>query len=79
MSETLKTVESFFETFEAKSQTQNKALEAVGKWTASALRKESSGLILWSSNYGVGKTHLAKCAYDCLCWEMIIVTGKQVS
>ena len=66
--EVARPVSEFFASFEANSNTQRLALAAVIDWTKQTANGECAGLVLWSTRYGVGKTHLARCAHEALGW-----------
>lgn len=65
----IKSVREFFASYTASQPAQAKAVQAVIKWAKEASQFEPSGLVLWSTGYGVGKTHLARCAHSALAWS----------
>lgn len=71
---TASSARAFFASYEATNDTQRKALEAVYQWVRATYHGEQTGLILLSTGYGVGKTHLAKVAESVLFAAGIPVT-----
>ena len=58
---------SVFEGFDVKWHTKcQDAVAKVYEWIESVMEGETQGLVLWSKNYGCGKTHLAQAAYRAL-------------
>jgi DNA replication protein DnaC len=63
-----RTLSSFFSSFDVSSPAQQAAKDAVMGWCSDAIEGNPSGLVLYSKGYGVGKTHLARCADSALMW-----------
>ncbi len=61
-------LDDFFYSFNVTHETQKAAYEAVYRWVKSVSEGGTPGLVLYSRNYGVGKTHLARAAKAALDW-----------
>lgn len=62
-------IDDFFVSFHADHPTRAHALGSVKAWVRGVVEGRAPGLVLWSENYGVGKTHLARCAAAALTYD----------